>query len=310
MRRSTSASVSALGRPAGHPGHLDVGRRVDGRQRPRRRRKRCSDRTATSDRATDAGALPVGAQVRRRRRSTSALVDVGRAPCPARRSQADVRAQVAPVGRERVRRPAPLDAQPGEELLDLERQVGVASRSHAARSPSTARRPRRSRASSRPMIVLASVSSPAGDQRRHVVERRRARWSCAPPRCPAGRSAPRCRSVARYDVRVLVAEARRVVELGEQLESAGRACRPPRPARGARSPRAARRRRRACRRGSRAARRRSAARYWRTSTTVAVVEQRHHRHRARDGGRRRARTSSPSGASNVPTADARSRGRR
>ena len=97
-----------------------------------------------------------------------------------------------------------------------------------------------------------------GDQRRHVGERRSARSSCAPPRCPAVEARTSVEVGGEEDV----ASARRrspgeLWNSASFIEPAGPVADLLGQLAVARSPRAARRRRRACRPGSRAARRRA-----------------------------------------------------
>ena len=135
--------------------------------RPSSARKRCSERTATSARATDAGGPARRLAGARRRPSTSAS-STSSSATPRLAQPGHVGAQVAPVGRERVGRPAPLDGQPGEELLDLERQRPASDGAIGSRAQRPGRAPGER---VRPMIVLASMSRPSAIMAEHVVER-------------------------------------------------------------------------------------------------------------------------------------------
>ena len=99
-RRPATASSSArdlvlgqrLGQPRRHPGHLDVGRRVDRRGDPPRPGTGSSDRTATSGPGHLRRRPALGRAARRRRRRRRRLVGVGDAAAllgqPGRRAAA------------------------------------------------------------------------------------------------------------------------------------------------------------------------------------------------------------------------------
>ena len=288
-----------LGQPRGHPGHLDLGGRVGRDGRPRRRGTGAARGPATRAAChADAGARPwlrrradVGGRPSARSASSRARPRVGQPGAVQRAGRAGRRRACWPSG----------PARPPATSGTPRPRAAAARRAASARADDRLSGRGARRASSRPMIVLASMMRAVGDHRRHVVERRRARSSCAPPRRPAVEPAPSSRSVRQEHVRVLVAEARRVVELGQLLEAAGpQADLLDQLALGGRLGRLARRRR-ACRPGSRAARGRARPGTGAPARPVPSSMQRHHRHRARVVHDVALERRSPSGPSNVPT---------
>ena len=273
--RRTSSSVSAFGQALRHPRRLDAGARGRAPAMPSSARKRCSERTAT-ERPRDRGRrLARGPQDAARTRSTSASADARRSGGAALGEPGDVGAEVAAVGRERVGRAAPLDRQPGEELLDLEREDGeptrTVTRSRGARSA-------RQQADDR---LRVDAARPA------AIEARRpsSRATCSTVMCCSS-IALRCVGDRRAGRGRGNDEERSSLKPGELWNSHEQLERPGVGAdllgqlalRG--RPRAPRRRRRACRPGSRAASRRARHGTGARSDHGAVVEHRHDGDRA------------------------------
>ena len=217
-RSAAWGSRPAPARPRGRP---------SGR-RPARPRSRGSGAACASPRAggrrsrpPPTARPPLGDEVDERRRCRP-----HRGRARARASHAGVRHEVAAVGGDRVRRPAPLGHQPRQELLDLERQ-----RSRRPSSPATTAFTARGAVAVRAAGARSSSSADdrlgvAGSARRSTIASASASGSVRAPRSapPRGRAASRhARPCSRWPGTIVV---HRVGHPGRRVELDQRRRRP------------------------------------------------------------------------------------